>query len=151
MTIAPSTVGDIIERNAALFPDKPAFVFEGRRISCAQFAARVRKLANALADGGLARGMRLAVLAQNCVEYFEAVGTAELTGTIAVTLNWRLAPAELAQIVADCNPTVLIFEERFRSQTESLRAAGIIERFIVIGAAVEVAERYEDVLAAGAD
>ena len=42
MTIAPSTVGDIIERNAALFPDKPAFAFEGRRITCAQFATRVR-------------------------------------------------------------------------------------------------------------
>src|SRR5262245_5005640 len=151
MTIAPSTVGDIIERNAALFPDKPAFVFEGKRITCAQFATRVRKLADALAAGGLARGMRLAVLAQNCVEYFEAVGTAELTGTIAVTLNWRLAPAELNQIVADCSPAVLIFEERFRSQAESLRAAGVIRRFIVIGAAVDGAESYEEVLAAGTD
>src|SRR5262245_7312156 len=151
MTIAPATVGDIIERNAALFPNKPAFVFEGGRITCAQFATRVRKLANALADGGLARGMRFAVLATNCVEYFEAVGTAVLTGTIAVTLNWRLAPAELLGIVTDCSPSVLIFEERFRSQAESLRAAGLIKRFISIGNALDGAERYEDVLAAGAD
>ena len=151
MTIAPSNVGDVIERNARLFPDKTAVEFEGKRTTFAQFATRVRKLANALADGGLGRGMRLAILAQNCIEYFETVGTSEISGTIAVTLNWRLAPAELHQIVADCTPTVLVFEQRFRSQAESLRTAGLIQRFIVIGEAIGWAESYEDVLAAGAD
>src|SRR5262245_26705754 len=136
MTQAPSIVGDIIERNARLFPDKAAVVFEGNRVTCAQFATRVRKLANALANGGLERGMRLAILAQNCVEYFETVGTSELGGTIAVTLNWRLAPAELHQIVLDCTPTVLLFEHRFRNHAESLRASGLIERFVVIGGSV---------------
>jgi acyl-CoA synthetase (AMP-forming)/AMP-acid ligase II len=152
MIIAPSTVGEIIERNAALFPRKTAVVFEGKRPTFAEFATRVRKLSNALCTGGLKRGMRLAILAQNCLEYFEAVGAAELTGFIAVTLNWRLAPAELAPIVADCTPAALIFEERFRAQAESLRAQGVIERFIVIGAAAgQGAESYEDVLASGTD
>jgi acyl-CoA synthetase (AMP-forming)/AMP-acid ligase II len=151
MITAPSILGDIIERNARLFPDKTAVVFEGKRRTFAQFETRVRKLANALADRGLARGMRLAILAQNCLEYFETVGTAELAGTIAVTLNWRLAPAELQQIVADCTPVVLVFEQRFRSQAEDLRASGLIQRFIVIGEAVDGAESYEDVLASGAD
>ena len=45
MTIAPSTLGDLIERNAAFFPAKTAVVFEGKRPSFAQFASRVRKLA----------------------------------------------------------------------------------------------------------
>ena len=90
MTIAPSIVGDVIERNARLFPAKTAVVFEGKRPTFAQFATRVRKLSNALAAGGLKRGMRVAILAQNCIEYFETVGTAELAGFIAVTLNWRL-------------------------------------------------------------
>jgi acyl-CoA synthetase (AMP-forming)/AMP-acid ligase II len=150
MTIAPSIVGDVIERNARLFPAKTAVVFEGKRPTFAQFATRVRKLANALAAGGLKRGMRLAILAQNRIEYFETVGTAEMAGFIAVTLNWRLAPAELAPIVEDCTPTVLIFEERFAAQAETLRQSGI-ERFIVIGAANEWAEAYEAVLASGAD
>ncbi len=151
MTIAPSTVGDVIERNARLFPSKTAVVFEGKRPTFAEFATRVRKLSNALCDGGLKRGMRFAILAQNCLEYFEAVGTAETTGFIAVTLNWRLAPAELAPIVEDCTPTVLIFEERFRAQAETLRSQACIERFIVIGAATDWAESYEAVLASGAD
>ena len=133
MTIAPSIVGDVIERNAELFPGKTAVVFEGRRPTFAQFASRVRKLANALAAGGLKHGERVAILAQNCLEYFETVGTAEIAGFIAVTLNWRLAPPELAQIVEDCTPTVLIYEERFRAQAESLRNQKSLTRFISIG------------------
>jgi hypothetical protein len=32
------------------------------------------------------------------------VGSAKLAGFIAVTLNWRMAAPELAEIVADCGP-----------------------------------------------
>ena len=88
----PTVLGDVIERNARYHPSRCAVVFEGRRVSYAELAARVRRFANALASGGLPRQARLAVLAQNCVEYFEAVGAAELAGFIAVTLNWRLTP-----------------------------------------------------------
>ena len=129
MTIAPSIVGDVIARNAALFPNKTAVVFEGRRPTFAIFAMRVRKLANALTAAGLKRGDRFALLAQNCIEYFEAVGTAETAGFIAVTLNWRLAAPELAHIVEDCAPTVLIFEERFRARPAQSR---LPETFIVV-------------------
>ena len=148
----PTVLGDVIERNARYFPRKLAVVFEERRVTYAEFAARVRRFANALASGGLQRQARLAVLAQNCPEYFEAVGAAELTGFIAVTLNWRLSPPELGHIVADATPTVLIFEPQFTAQAESLRRhGGSIERFIVIGPATDWAESYEDVLAGAPD
>src|SRR5712692_3264599 len=92
MQDVPTVLGDVIERNARYFPGKTAVVFEGRRVSYSQFAARVRRFANALHAGGLQRQARFAILAQNCLEYFEAVGAAERAGFIAVTLNWRLSP-----------------------------------------------------------
>jgi acyl-CoA synthetase (AMP-forming)/AMP-acid ligase II len=147
----PTVLGDVIERNARYFPGRTAVVFEGRRITYAVFATRVRKFANALVSRGLQRQARFAILAQNCTEYFETVGAAEMAGFIAVTLNWRLAVPELAQIVADSTPTVLIFEEQFRAQAESLRAQAGIERCIVIGAATDWAESYEAVIAAAPD
>ncbi|MCC6778054.1 MAG: long-chain-fatty-acid--CoA ligase [Hyphomicrobiales bacterium] len=146
----PRVLGDVIERNARYYPGKCAVVCEDRRVTYAEFAARVRRIANALVAGGLQRQARFAILAQNCIEYFEAVGAAELTGFIAVTLNWRLSPQELAQIVDDCTPTVLIFEAQFTAQAEMLRQHGI-ERCIVIGDGPDWAERYEQVLAAASD
>ena len=148
----PTVLGDIIERNARYFPRNDAVVFEERRVTYADFAARARRFANALIAGGLQRQARFAVLAQNCPEYFEAVGAAELAGFIAVTLNWRLSPQELGQIVADATPTVLIFEPQFTPQVEILRRqGGSIERFIVIGPATAWAESYEEVLAGAPD
>jgi long-chain acyl-CoA synthetase len=148
----PTVLGDVIERNARYFPGKTAVVFQERRISYAELASRTRKLANALHSGGLRRQGRFAILAQNCLEYFEAVGAAEMAGFIAVTLNWRLSVQELAQIVADSTPTVLIFDAQFRAQAESLRQhGGSLERFIVIGAATDWADSYEEVVAAAPD
>src|SRR4051812_50192049 len=88
----PVVLRDVIERNARYFPGKTAVIFEDRRVTFSQFAARVRRFANALAGRGLQRQARFAVLAQNCLEYFEAVGAAERAGFIAVTLNWRVLP-----------------------------------------------------------
>jgi acyl-CoA synthetase (AMP-forming)/AMP-acid ligase II len=147
----PTVLADVLERNAHYFPGKTAVVFEDRRVTYAELATRVRRLANVLTSWGLQRQARFAVLAQNCLEYFEAVGAAEMTGLIAVTLNWRLSAPELAQIVADCTPTVLIFEARFGAQAETLRRQGIIERFIVIGSATDWAESYDALLAAASD
>jgi acyl-CoA synthetase (AMP-forming)/AMP-acid ligase II len=150
MSDLPRLLGDIFERNARLYPQKTAYVFEGRRITYAQFADRIRRAANALAVRGLAHQGRFAILAQNCVEYFEAVGAAETAGMIAVTLNWRLALPELIEIAADCTPTILIFETRFTAQADGLRSrVPGITHFIAIGEnAPNWAERYEDVLAA---
>jgi acyl-CoA synthetase (AMP-forming)/AMP-acid ligase II len=149
---SPAVLGDVIERNARYFPGKTAVVCEQRRVSYAEFALRVRRFAHALGCGGLKRQARFAILAQNCLEYFEAVGAAELAGYIAVTLNWRLSPQELGRIVADSRPTILIFESQLRAQAEYLRQhEGSIERFIVIGASVDWAESFEDVIAAAPD
>ncbi len=51
----PTVLGDVIERNARYFPGKTAVVCEERRVTYSEFAARVRKFANALASGGLNR------------------------------------------------------------------------------------------------
>src|SRR5262249_60606340 len=145
MSDAPIVLGDVIERNAHFYPDRCAVVFEGRRTTYAEFARRVRRFANGLAASGLAPQGRFAILAQTCVEYFEAVGAAELAGFVAVTLNWRLSASELAEIVDDCTPTVLVFEAQFAAQAQALRPHGI-ERWIVIGDDPDWAERYEDVV-----
>src|SRR4051812_47551072 len=115
------TLGDLIARNARLFPNKPALVFEGRQWTNAEYASRVNRLANALLAEGLQRKARIAILAQNCSEYIEFFGAAEVTGLIAVNLNWRLALPELVLILRDCRPDVLLFEAQFAGQAHALR------------------------------
>src|SRR5262249_34279831 len=103
-------LGQIILRNARLFPDAPAIIVEGRTITHREFAARAFRLANALARIGVRRGDRVAVLAQNCPEYMESFAAGELGGLITVTINYRLAAPEVGYILADSRPKVLIAE-----------------------------------------
>src|SRR4051812_22113817 len=103
-------VGDILERNARLDPGHTAVVCAERRLSHAEFAARARRLANALYARGLRRQDRVAILAQNCAEYLETYAACEIGGLIAATVNYRLAAPEVAYVLQDSQPTALLFE-----------------------------------------
>ena len=144
-------VGTMIERNAGLYPQQTAVVCGERRLSHAQFAERVRRLANALCDRGLRRQDRVAILAQNCPEYLEAYGASEVAGFIATTVNYRLAPPEVAYVLQDSQPAALLFEAGYADLVAGLRPSlPHVQHYICIGGLVDGAEEYEAVLSAAA-
>ena len=58
-------IGDLLHRTAARYPDKLAVVAGDLRITYAEFDAAVNRAAHALADRGLTKGDRLALLSDN--------------------------------------------------------------------------------------
>jgi acyl-CoA synthetase (AMP-forming)/AMP-acid ligase II len=141
-------LGDVIERNERLYPGQVAVGFEGREITFATFAERIRRLANALHRRGLRRQDRIAVLSRNCGQYFEVFGAGELAGFITATVNYRLAPAEIEYVVNDSGAAVIVFEDIYAEAVKELRAKlPTVRHYLSIGASTEWAESYEDVLA----
>jgi acyl-CoA synthetase (AMP-forming)/AMP-acid ligase II len=106
-------LGQLVLRNLRLRPDQAAIIFEGRTVTHRALAERAFRLADALRRRGVGRGDRVAVLAQNCPEYIEAYAAGELGGWTTVTVNYRLAEPEIAYILADSRPKVLIAEAQF--------------------------------------
>lgn len=146
------TMSGIIQRNAALNGDRIAVKNEGRVYTHRQHAHRIWSLANAIGGTlGLARASRLAILSQNRSEYLEIFGAAESGGFVAVTLNWRLAPAELAAIVDDSRPDVLFVEQAMMGLWEQTRPliTHPVGRLIMIGAPDDFDSEYERLLASG--
>lgn len=142
-------VGDAIERNARLYPREIAVVSGGRRTTHAAFAERVRRLVQALHDRGVAHQARVAILAQNCGEYLEVYGAGELGGYIIATVNYRLAPPEMAFVLGDSGATVLVFEAAYAAVVAQLRPQlPQIRHYLCVGDAPGWAESYEAVLAA---
>ena len=72
---------------------------------------RASKLAATLQSQGVESGDRVAILAHNCPEFFEAQFACFKIGAIFVPLNWRLTLPELTFIANDCQPKVLISDE----------------------------------------
>ena len=65
---------------------------------------------------GLEKGARVAVLAENCLEYVILLTVAQKTGIILVPLNYRLTPNEIDFLIGDCEPALVISEAKFYSK-----------------------------------
>src|SRR6187455_1576796 len=94
-------------------PDKCAAIdlASERRLSYAQFDARISRLATHLRDAfGVARGDRVAVLALNTTDTLEVQFACFRIGAVFLPLNTRLTVPELHYIVGDAAPKVMIHD-----------------------------------------
>jgi len=114
-------LSDLIERNAAFTPDKPATIFEGDILSYSAFSARIEQTARALkAEYGVSRGDRVAILCLNRPDYLVLLYACARLGAMLVPLNWRLAVAEQLFILSDASAKVLILEQAFAAVLPAL-------------------------------
>jgi acyl-CoA synthetase (AMP-forming)/AMP-acid ligase II len=101
-------IGDIATNNARRYPDKRALVDADRVHTWAQVDERARRLAAVLAGRGLEPGDRVMVIARNCIEWPEISFGLAKAGLIAVPVNIRLAPDEVAHVREDCGARAVI-------------------------------------------
>jgi long-chain acyl-CoA synthetase len=88
--------------------DDDGGVGDGGTYTYDQFDERCRRLVSALQQLGLKPGDRVAVLALNCHRYLECFVGLPAGGFVFVALNTRLSEPELASIIDDCLPRVLL-------------------------------------------
>jgi fatty-acyl-CoA synthase len=99
---------DHVARHAFSIPGDIAIRFEGASITWADLQDRVLRLAAAFAEYGVGEGDRVAILTTNRPEFVETVLAANALRAIAVPLNFRLAPAEVAYVLGDSGCTVIV-------------------------------------------
>ncbi|WP_198954630.1 long-chain fatty acid--CoA ligase [Kineosporia sp. R_H_3] len=95
-------------RRARITPDAVALVQGHRSLTYAGLDERVRRVAAALSAAGVRPGDRVAYLGPNDISTFETFFGAGLLGAVHVALNTRLSAAEIAYMLDDCAPTVLV-------------------------------------------
>ncbi len=84
-----------------------------KELTYSELDVRANKLAEWLQKNGVAKGDRVAILSQNCAEFFELEFACAKIGAIELPLNWRLTKPELEYILNDSTPTVLIYDSAF--------------------------------------
>ncbi|KSB90168.1 acyl-CoA synthetase [Caulobacter vibrioides] len=95
------TLGDVARYHAQERPDAVAFAFEGRETRFEELDRHTNQVARALIAEGLKPGDRIAYVGKNSDLYFEMLLGAAKAGVVTAPIGWRLAPAEIAYIVAD--------------------------------------------------
>jgi fatty-acyl-CoA synthase len=109
----PLTPLGFLSRSAAVFPDRAAVVYGGRRYSWRETYGRCRRLAGALATNGVGRGDTVAVIAPNIPEAFEAHFGVPMAGAVLNALNIRLDAETIAFILGHGEAKVLLTDTEF--------------------------------------
>lgn len=95
--------------NCRKFGKRPAIVIGGTAIDYNGLAERVCRQAAGLAKH-LSSGDRIALLCGNTLDFITLSLAAELIGAIRVPLNIKATPAEIAVLIEDCSPKLVVFE-----------------------------------------
>ena len=98
---------------SAIVPDRAAIIFDGQEISFGALQGRVNRLANALADLGVRRGDRVAVMQVNCNQIIEAYFATARLNAVFVPINFRTTAEELAQMLTIAQASFLFIGERY--------------------------------------
>jgi acyl-CoA synthetase (AMP-forming)/AMP-acid ligase II len=106
-------LGEMMSRNARKFPDKEALVYGETRLTYKQLNGRINRLAHALMDLGIKRDDKVAILAFNCNQFMESYFALAKMGGVAVPINFRLHPEEMAYIINQSDAKALIMGEAF--------------------------------------
>lgn len=105
------TLGDVLREHRRSRPGQTATVCGGHRATYGELDARVNRLAHALAGAGVGEGDRILWLGQNCHRLLECLLAAAKLGAMFCPANWRQSAAEMAFVIDDLAPRVVVWQE----------------------------------------
>jgi len=141
-------IGDLLWRTAARFPAKTAIVYRNTRQSYAELEETVNRTANALAERGIRKGDRIALLSRNNHSFVVVFFAAARLGAILVPINFMLNAAEVAYILEHAQPVAMVVEDGLFPVAESaLHIAGtdVRTRGVILGASAAPPAGWESV------
>lgn len=97
-----------LDQAATRWPDAPAIIYQDQHISFGTLRARSARWVAALAARGLRAGDRVACLLPNAPEFAVAYYALQCHGAVFVPLDPVLTADELAHILADLAPAVIL-------------------------------------------
>ena len=120
------TLTTLLERAVRRWPDNEAAVIADRRLTYRELADRVELLARGLTALGVQAGERVCVLVPNSVDSVITLFAISRLGAIPVEVNVRYLTAELAFVLHDCEPSVILTSDEtseYRDLTALLHEA----------------------------
>ncbi|MBT3311771.1 MAG: AMP-binding protein [Desulfobacterales bacterium] len=134
---------DLVSGNAKSNPESIAVIADGVRLTFSELDMRIGRLGSALRNAGLKTGARVALLAANELEYVEIQAACLRSGFTMVPLNIRLALPELAFIIDDSEPAIIIGGRNQHERVKELALSNSVQKVIGLGETDDI-ESYGD-------
>jgi len=137
----------ILSENARIHGRRPAVLDGDGMFTWVDFADRVARAAGVFHSLDLRRGERFAIVMRNSFRQAELLWAGYWSGIIPVPVNWRLSPAEIADILEDAECRLIAVEEEFLPVLESPVLAAWRDRVLKVEASGGRKAEYEGLLA----
>ncbi|PYV47489.1 MAG: AMP-dependent synthetase [Acidobacteria bacterium] len=127
-------VQDFIQNGARIHPNKTALVCGPARFTYAQLDAMANRLANAFHKFGVARGDRIAIYLNNCVEGVVGIFAAAKADAVFIHLNRTTKSDTLVSILNNCQARIILLDKRAVTQRlpeRILKEVGSLREVIV--------------------
>jgi fatty-acyl-CoA synthase len=121
------TLADLTRRGAKRFRDKTAVAMGDHALTYAELGRDANNLAVALRELGVRPGDRVAIMAENCVEFVVVAFAAIKAGAWFAPFNFRYGRAELTYVVGDVAPRVVVAGAGYADAVDSA-LAGVPDR-----------------------
>ena len=129
----PLTPLEFMRRARTLYPERPAVIDEGTRLTYAQFFDRCDRWSAALQRLGVEPGDRVAYVSVNTGAQLASFYAVPQIGAVLVPVNFRLAADEIAYIVQHSGARVVCVHAAFLETVESIRAqCPDVEHYVVL-------------------
>ena len=113
------SLANVVRRFASETPESPALSDAERTITFSELDANTSRIAQFLAAQGVTSGSRVAVMARNSLLHFETLLAISKLGAVTAGINFRLSAHELATLLDDADPIVLIVDQERASLVPS--------------------------------
>ena len=132
-SIAPypqKTLVDYLDQLAAAHPSKPALLFKGSTMTYGQLGAESTAFAAALAEMGVRRGDRVALVLPNCPQFLVAEFGAWKAGAVVVALNPTYSERELEQALASTGAETVVAMTAFYDRVKAAQPRTSVRRVV---------------------
>jgi long-chain acyl-CoA synthetase len=138
------TIAQVVRVHARDRANAIALTMGGRDMTFGELDRRSNQVANALRAAGVGHGDRVAFVDKNGLEWFEVTFALAKLGAVNVSVNWRLAPLEMAQIINHAGARVVIVGPEFVEHIEKVEGDLVHVQAIVALASHPRWQRYSE-------
>jgi len=124
------TLLDYLSESSRNWPDRPALLFKGSRISYRQLERESDSLAAALVAIGVKRGDRVALCLPNCPQFMVAEFAAWKAGAIVCPFNPTYSDREMGEALRTTGAETLVVLNRFYEKVKGIQSTTSLKRIV---------------------
>ncbi|HXU41327.1 MAG TPA: long-chain-fatty-acid--CoA ligase [Burkholderiales bacterium] len=125
------SVGALVDKKVVEFRERPAFHCMGKTISFGELDALSRAFGAWLQSKGYGKGVRVAIMMPNCLQYPVALYGTLRAGGIVVNVNPLYTPRELEHQLKDSGAEVIVILENFAGTLQQVLSKTPVKHVIV--------------------